>query len=65
MEINQIEYIDTATKQVFANFMWQWFHKHKGETIINKKFLFFTIKITVENLEILFIRLFGPDPYAA
>ena len=40
---------------------WGWFAGHKDDTVLFVGILFFKFKITVGDLEGLFVKLFGPN----
>lgn len=40
---------------------WSWFESHKDDTVITVGILFFKFKVTVGDLEGLFVKLFGAN----
>lgn len=51
-----------AAKSAIANAFWKWFAEHKNDVLLERKVLFFSLKIRVNDLRTLFTELFGYPP---
>jgi hypothetical protein len=54
--------VPSEISPVLKTFFWSWFATHQDATVLKKKVLFFSLNITVGQLEPLFVMLFGPRP---
>lgn len=49
-------------RAVLGVYFWQWFIDHQRDTIIKRKFLFFSVTLKVRDLFPIFVALFGNNP---
>jgi hypothetical protein len=50
---------EDAVKRAVARAAWQWYEDHKDDEIISRKLWFFTVRLYVRDLTMVFTQLFG------
>lgn len=49
-------------RSMIVQFFWSWYLQHSDDVLLEKKFLWFSVKIRLIDIESLFVKLFGPRP---